>query len=397
MHSKDKNRLLNGINFKIWSYIVMKFKVLSILLIFSGLIGVQWARAQQIKQPYNTIKDDIEIMETILDKLFRKESGEISFLGRGTKGYYLDGYGVLFDVPYSSKKIYHQYFNEEIEERQLKTLNKSLRKFKGILDQYKLDNKEQFDKELLKIKNIIARFMGDYASAINYLKPNYWITVVVDFSGSSKWLRSFYNENVFHRLVAKAQMKDITAYRRGNISLEILKQKIHYNSKFNGGSVIDEDIDIFSDIMRSFLEKKQKHLNYNLAEGVRGFYLDGYGAVFMLKADMEPNILKVITTANGKHNFSVQTFSSTDSSNDIKEKLDFLESRIINLLSRFGHTMRKLDDNEWLEIALNINAHDFDEDFSKMILKIKKRDINDLSNQKIDLDRFKQRIKVIKY
>ena len=370
----------------------MKFKfILLLMMLIGGLYTPLFS------QNYDSIQGDIEIMETILNKMFSKD--KVTFFDCGTNGYYLDGYGVLFKVPYSLKKFVHVNENyEKAVELYISKSNEFLTTSKAKKKaEDKLSSKKKFDKELQKIKDTLTRFLGDYISALNYLKSNYWVTIIVYFNSSSGWFDGFYEDKDINQLIAKVQMKDINSYRKGKLSFDRFKKKIQYVAKSNGDTAIDEDVDLFSDIMQSFLERNEKEKEFELSDGVKGIYLNGYGAIFMLKANMEPNILKVITTGDGKNSYSISTVSSSVDSQNINEKIKNMKKEIVSLLSRFGHTMRNLNSNEWLEIALNINAHGFDEDFSKYIMKIRKKDLNELNLERINLNEFKRRIKVITY
>ena len=101
--------------------------------------------------------------------------------------------------------------------------------------------------------------------------------------------------------------------------------------------------------------------------------------------------------SDGKKDFTFNTITSTGDTENVKEKIESLQNKIVTLVSRYGHTLRWLNNDESLEIALNINTHDLDEDFSKVILKIRKKYIDNLNQQKINLDEFKRRIRVVRY
>jgi len=350
-------------------------------------------------QNYDPMQDDIEIMETILDKMMLKQKSKLWYATGRTSGYYLDKYGILFKVPYSMENAF--IFNQQLNN----TYHLAIQNFHPATPEdedeeifkSEKDFEQEMKKETEKIKQTLTRFLGDYVSTMNYLKPDYWITIIVDSNESMQILGGFHVNNQPQQLIAKVQMKDILSYRKGAISFDAFKQKVQFFSKANNLSAIDEEVNIFSDILESYLERNEKDNKFTISSGVKGFYLEGYGAIFLLSANMEPNIINIFTKGDGEKNFSFSTITTTEDAEHFQERVDLLQNKIINLVSRYGHTLKKLSDQEALEIALNLNTHQFDEDYSKIVLKIQKNYIENLNRQKINLDEFKRHIQVIKY
>ncbi|MCI0495156.1 hypothetical protein L0Z72_09100, partial [candidate division KSB1 bacterium] len=258
-------------------------------------------------------------------------------------------------------------------------------------------DEKDWHEELAKIKENSARFLGDYMAAMEYLNPEQWITLIVDFDGFGRWVDPFLLKKSAQQLIIKVQKKNITAYHNGSIKFDDLKNSIQYAKTDEQESEIDNDIDIFSDIMESYLQNTRGNNEFHLIDDITGFYLQGYGAIFLIKANFESHIINIISRAKGINNFSIQTYSSVGDSIDIKTKIKNLEDQIITIFSRFGHTLKQLGANEWLEVAIHVNSASHQNDFSKVVIKVKKNEIDALKNQKLSMNDFKRRITIVKY
>ncbi|MBD3288334.1 hypothetical protein GF337_05980 [candidate division KSB1 bacterium] len=358
--------------------------------------------ARNKQRPGNNIQDDIEIMETILDKLFDKHEGSFRLISGGTSGFYLDGYGILFKVPYSqSDRLYYvtpdkqarKMFDDWIISGQGQVISKR----DQDADEKPAEFEKEMKEEITRVKDISARFLGDYVSALTYLEPSYWITVIVDFNDSPRAFSGFTPEKALRQVIGKVQKKNIADYHKGKIDFDKLKDRIQFVSKYENDSEMDGDIDIFSDIMNSYIEKGNEKNELHVIDAVKGFYLDGYGAIFIMKVNLQPNFINIITSGSRNNQFSVQAYSSFGDTIDFDEKLDILRDRITSLYARFGHTLRKLQPKEWLEVAVSLNTIHPDNDYSKVIYKIQKKDIDRLSSQKIGINEFKRLVNIARY
>ena len=77
---------------------------------------------------------------------------------------------------------------------------------------------------------------------------------MVDFDNFPNWSGSLYNRELNKKLLAKVQKSDLLKYRLGKSSFDNFKKKIHYVNSSGTDKIMDEDINIFSDIIQSSLE-----------------------------------------------------------------------------------------------------------------------------------------------
>lgn len=370
----------------------MKSKFVIILVVFNISIMLH------AQEKHENIQNDIEIMETILDKLFDRHENTFRFISSGTSGFYLDGYGILFKVPYlMNQKSF--YVNSEARSREF--FDDLIYSRKSTQNKRDERNGTEFEKamgeEISRVKDISVRFLGDYVSAMNYLEPNYWITVIVDFNGLPPGFTSFSSEKPIRQVIGKVQRKNIIDYHKGKIDFEKLKKRIQFVSIYDNDTEMDGDVEIFADIMNSYVEKGKKENELHVIDAVKGFYLDGYGAIFFMNVNLQPNYINIITSGDHNSQFSVQAYSSFGDTINVDEKLSILQNRIISLFVRFGHTLKKLQPRDWLEVAVNLNIIRTNNGFSKVIYRIQKQDIDQLNSQKIRMDEFKKRLHIAQY
>ncbi|MBN2010456.1 hypothetical protein JW960_14005 [candidate division KSB1 bacterium] len=367
-----------------------KIKILVLMMIVAA------AMPAYSQKTNNQLQDDIEIMETILNKLFSTSGTTKIFQTSAANGYYLENYGILFKVPYANE------FTHRNHEEQLLILPNG----RGVQKQVAIkkdgdnaisDSIEQANLE--QVKTTIVRFLGDYASSMNELKSDEWIMVVVDFNNDMKWLGAFPPQNDIRKLIAKVKMKDVTTYRHGKMDRDALAKQITFESRTQQSAGIDEDIEVFADIIKSSIEKSQID-GLHIINHVNGFYLNGYGAIIMMDTQMFPRRMQIITnrTQNGaKHNITIDKFIHDDGSFDSQASIAALQDRMINVLSRFGHTIRNLNGNEWLEIAISIDDHSNANDFSRLMMRINKNDIERSVQKRMNESDVRKMIHVVKY
>ena len=369
---------------------------LNVIIVFIMLLSQFVTSFAQDK--LKTVQDDIEIMETILSKMFNKN--QFNAFQNKVNGFYLDEYGVLFEIPFSSHKIYHNITirNDNDGDNLIIIANdeKIIDPNKHIQIE-KVDYDKIFQQELTQTKTIIKKFLGNYSSAISGLKPDHWITINVDFDASNEWISVLQKEKSVKKLIAKVQKKYVSDYHREKISFKNFNKKIQFKVKDNNTSDMDDDMDVFKNIIESFLKKETGQSNYH----VKGIYLSGYGVIFMFNTNFEPDFCHIFANESGDKNsysYAVQSYISKGTKSvQTNEEIEKLQNKILDLMTRFGHTMHKLNKNEWLEIATNINSNNPEIDYSKMILKIKMSSIEELKQQKITKKDFKRRMKILKY
>jgi hypothetical protein len=361
--------------------------MLMVLLLFTGRLSA----AQNASEAYSDVRKDIDIMETVLDKLFDIDKSEFRFFTGRSRGYYLDEYGVLFRINHSPFSERHDFFIKA--ERDFEKAIIELETFKSSVhsDNREDDVDEQdIEKKIEETQLTLLRFLGDYASSMNSLEPHHRITVVIELDSHSRLFAMSGNEE--RRLVANVKFADILSYRRGKLNQDQFNKIVRFEIK-TGDSEMDEDIDLFADILESTLDRAEKRVMMNLSRKIAGFYVHDYGALFTFSANFHPYFVKYMTDP-GEEKVIIKGAPSLKASADVDAGVNELESRVKDIVSRFGHTLRFLDNDEWIEIVFEVDPLD---DYSTVILKTKKNDIDRMNQREIDKDELNRRMKIIRY
>jgi len=377
----------------------MKFKYVYILLLLIILNCAmnEFVMAQYAQSKINMIEDDIEILEAVLDRMFFRNNTKLAFYRDRTSGYYLDEYGFLFKIPYSMN---YSYFNNENFRNLIKAYSDPDKMLEAINTLPETDAMPDMkliqDKEIATIRRTIDKFMSDYIATMSYASPAFWINVVVDLKQES-WLMNLGDEDLTHQIIARVQIKNINDFRAGKLDRDEFIRKIKYDYKKNGQDNEREEIEIFTEIVESSLIKKSDD-SFRLTNRINGFHIDDYGLIFMADVDMIPNFINIITKSQGNQTVSISQFTtSSDSVFDLNEKLDLLEEKIVSIISRYGHTVNSLKENESIEFAFNLNTPSISESASKVVYKVKKSDIDKYNHKKIDYNEFKERFEINRY
>ena len=360
------------------------FVLMGVLLISFGEKTIA-----QKNRPSTELLDDIEIIETVLDKLIKPSPRNFYFFGSNSKGFYLLDYGVIFNIHYSLS-------NERIVELQFDKLLKSRNNAYVIKNEKKQNGKADVEKEIEKLKKSLSRFLGSYASSIRDLKPNERVSIIVDFNG---YIGSFNRSltDTPKQLIASVNMTDLKKHRQGKISNEGFFQKINF-SKID---TFDEDISILGNVIKTSLEHSGESRRFGLAGDVKGIHFKGYGILFITNVNWGISSMNqfFVDDNNNKGSFSFSITSNGEKKflKDTEEDLKKLERKLIRSVSNYGHTLRGLQPNEWIELAVNFKGTVGKDKYSKSIIKVKKKKVDEFHRDKISFKQFENAVQIIYY
>jgi len=223
---------------------------------------------------YDKMDRDLRIMEKIISMVLSEDELKY-FKPQKVKGAYLEDYGVVFMVPITSTSSF-------------------LRSEKGQTV------KESFK----KIREKLTDFASSYADAIKQMKPNDWITMVVNPSTTGSNVSLFYEfdraltlsrgativrEEGFKpfSFIMSVRKSDITSYREGAMTLDQFSEAVLYSpigaeSEDYMTPKMQKDIKILRGILETVLED---HLNTSFtSESIQGTYLRDYGVLLTVNA-----------------------------------------------------------------------------------------------------------------
>lgn len=370
----------------------MKKSIMSCLVIL-GLLFASNGYSQQAKIS-QTLKEDMEIMETVLDKMFSTGINVMPSYFSNSKGFYLKDYGVIFH-------IFSPFQMSEMQLIMLEKMEKQLRAYtvteerKRVVEGEK--SKVDFQEKIAAVKSKIADFLGNYASSIRDLNDKESIALVVDFKATFPGF-FWQSDDLPQQLVASVKVRDLKDYRRGKLSQKQFREKISYE-EINTQS---EDVSIFTNVVKTAMEHAGRKYSFRLDDDVQGIRFPGHGVLFLTTFNFnyfynhaaELQELFEQAKAGGKNvNYKVIERKNVD----FQKQIDELESKLIDLLANYGQTLRNLGDNEWVEFCINFKGNPRDLGFSRGIVKVQKKMIDDLNRRKVNEQQFRKAVKVIYY
>ena len=260
-------------------------------------------------------------------------------------------------------------------------------------------NKDQADfiERIEQTKEKIANFLGNYASSMRNLRADEKVAVVVDFKNAFSAVY-WGADQVPQQIVASVAVKDLQNFRRGNISEAQFRKKINFEKV----TAPSEDVSIFTNVIKTAMQHAGKKHNFRIDDEVQGIRFPSYGVLFLITFNFDnflsheaelQELLEQAKVAREGGNYKIGKQKNID----FQKQLESLENKLIDLLSNYGQTLRNVKANEWVEFGINFQNRTSDIGFSRGIIKVRKKAIDDFSRRKISFDQFRKLVSVRYY
>lgn len=273
-------------------------KILTVLLVII-LSWLNSAIAQQGEIEANRMNRDINIMENILEEMFKVKlkSGSGNFAlaeggffrsGREVNGTYLPGYGVIFMIPSGNTPMIYSFDNDGGKEA----------------DSYSFvyrsgDNGgDEVDEETVTKR--IKEFLRDYGSTIGQLNSNEHVMVLYGHDRIDRELVFFdsegkQEESTFPVISVAAKKKDLDAYRAGTIDDRQFDERLSVSTMDNNGER-SLDMEVMANIFKTAFGEGQDEASFHIRGPVNHVKLDNFGALFFFEvsySSSRPGILQL--------------------------------------------------------------------------------------------------------
>ena len=382
-------------------------------------ISFQTTEAQKNRgMDYDRLDEDLRIMEGIVDKLLNSVGNYNWSFNSNSQGFYLPEYGVIFSIPLSTP-IMHTMFAPPAPPviARGKGLSYAF-SFGEDEAQQNAEFKETEEKYLEKTSVKISDFLGIYADAIGQIPNNEKISVYM-YNSSDRTPLHLYS-------VLKS---DIVKFKSGKIDSEKFNSKIEYVSlrdKDDMSSQIDIMAYVLDTAVKSQSRRSGSKFRYS-GTGVNGLYLSGFGALFLVnnsRNSLERNfvVLEYDLIRLSEQQFELDDLlrsKETKSRNrqkeriqskkkalkkqldDYKESIENYKRSFSTLLGNYGHTLRLVNQNEWLCVMTNWDeshrSRQSDEILRALIMRVKKKDVEQFASGKLSKEDFFKKISFTEY
>lgn len=425
-----------------------RFLFINLLLATSILVAFpQPGSAQQANNiDRKRMSRDLDIMDGILGKLFSNEDSHTHFpMSNNVDGSYLPGYGVMFRVPSDLFTSPFRYFRikqvtdniqqvkehikqeqEHIKQEQERVKQEQERlKAKGekgdtvnLPAPPALPSPPDFGVALstdtssygLTKKEIIDRavtFLSDYADAIGQLQSTDHVTIDIERSWNTYFLRPSMNEagttysssgtDDNKDIYISSRKSDITAHRTGKISDAVFRSRISV-SDGTANSQQTREFDIMSNILESAF--KDSRIRNIVPNGDVSFsYLPDYGVIYYMQAglklgyfisNLNPSDLKAVVVTGRSNTSNSRTTVAAKKAYD-----DFL-NEVSETLIDYGRTLHALKPGQQLLLSIGTNEAS-DNIPAHVMFQVSQKTLSDYDAGKISRDQALKDITVTKY
>lgn len=165
-----------------------------------------------------------------------------------------------------------------------------------------------------------------------------------------------------------------------------------------------KDIDVMANIMDAALDRKYHHF-FETGGKTYGAYLDGVGAVFLLKEDadgkQEPlelgQIIERLKSGRDLPNLSWQPQIWINGQK--QDSLEDFPNTLLEIVGDYSHTLRPLRDTESIVVAVDLDGKrgSSSNKPNRFILRVQKRDLDAYNQGQIRLAEFREKVQIQKY
>ncbi|MCG8604575.1 hypothetical protein MJD09_06180 [bacterium] len=376
------------------------------------LCVVTLAQAQSTRKiNWERMHRDLDIMESILNKLLTPSASEWDIWSSNPRGLYFKGYGVVFQVDTDGPHQAVWDAKKQALEKQLIELKARSQQNDKLVTEIsrKLEvpnYSTNFSASLEAVKAQLVEFFGTYADAIGQLRRTERITVLAKLRGNNSYsdligVSSISGYNPVYMLEASARKSDIIEYRRGRMSEQDFRQSVFFEERMEDDAQT-KNLEIMASIMKTALNKKY-HKTFGADGNVNGIHLDGLGVLFFMKGNLnEPSLElpELIDLSRKNETVVISTGSKRARRSPRKSRQTLREYKdaLIQVVGDYGHTLRTVKSTEHVVVAINFRDSWGPEDVPKrLIMKIRKRDLDRYNRGTIQFAQFRRMVEFKEY
>ncbi len=407
----------------------MTYRNFCLTVLALAVAAPSFAASEDVNIDYSRMERDLRIMEGILDNMLAGgATGRFRLLSRSTKGYYLDGYGVIFSVrvsrPFSaqlgffgSQEGYSYAYAFTVPGADgLDAKGKPVLAPKPQPGPKTTPEEEPFE----QLRDSAVEFLRVYADAIGQLSAVHRVTVYLHDRGSGEPL-----------YLISARKEDIVAHRSGKMTEAAFNDAIAITEGAETEALASQ-IDIMTYVLGTVLKDDKAVLAGLSSRGVRGIYLNDFGVLFLTTVPARRGAFAIVSTDRHSLNAEMDVLRYRlesirggvpappapereahvksvrereqrlrDAVEREKERVERWKDTCTTVFSDYGHTLRMLGDDQWIAIiadweSSNISTTPTSRSKATTI-KVRKKDITAYNKGKINHSQLARRIVYSEY
>ncbi|KPK94885.1 hypothetical protein AMJ80_05280 [bacterium SM23_31] len=270
--------------------------ILKAIILFAVLfMFVSAGHMRQEAIDYDKMDKDLRIMENVLSAFLTEDASTLTAPAVKPRGAYIDGFGVVFIIPSIPQFV-------EVRSREGRVVIRNyIEADRRSIIQVEPRGVITEEADTAKVRELVMEFLGSYAGLIKQIKPDDWVTVIVNPSSSAYSLNIIRNNETqrvggLHytdltdfpgSVIMSVKKADITRYRTEEIDYETFKNAVVISEIDDEQSGVDpamqDDIKIVKGILESVVED---FFNTSLnSEAIHGISLEDFGVLFTINVD----------------------------------------------------------------------------------------------------------------
>ena len=380
----------------------VKVQIIAVIFLIVG----GWLTPAKAQLDDARMNQDLEIAENILSTLTSQGSDKSRsyFFGRNSRSSYVEGYGVIFNIPASDGLLIIDRDNSGeavIVERRggngnsfsysISPDEKAAMASKGIKREIlNLDSLQRASSQ--HTIEIMQTFLADYADLIGQLKPTDHIMVTTRKTIATNDFAFFNNRKSDVGITAEVLKGDLTSFKKGNLTREQLLSKISIVKEESSTEKV-ADLELLASIFELLYKSDLSNTYYVNSRGVNYEKLKNFGVIVSMKvySSVVNDGLYTIQTQGLEHLSREERDKKVESLYPEFEK--GLKENIIN----YGRTVKSLQPNEIMMFKVNLTECKNCNMPRSIDLSVDAAVLSDFDKSKIDLKTAVSKIKVKKY
>lgn len=381
----------------------VKVQIMAVaILLVAGSFSTAQAQLDEAR-----MNQDLEIAENILSTLTSQGSDKSRayFFGRNSRSSYVEGYGVIFNLPASEGFFFMDRDDTEaftiVERRGGNGTSFSYiaPEDKAVIAGKK-DGKRSRTLNLDSLQAVSSKrtievmqtFLADYADLISQLKPTDHIMVTTRRTIATEDFTLFNSRKSDVGISAELLKSDLTNFKKGNLTRDQLLTKIAITKEESSTEKV-ADLELLTSIFERLYKSDLSNTYYVNSRGVQYEKLKNFGVIVSMK---------VYSSVSDDGLYTIQTLQLDKLTREERDKKveslypEFERSLKDNIIN-YGRTVKSLLPNEKLMFKVNLTECK-NCDMPKAIdLSVDASVLLDFDKSKIDLKTAVSKIKVKKY
>ncbi len=353
-------------------------------LVLFSLGSLSWITPLASQSRQADVQRDIDILETVLCQVLGQ--GESSrFWGCSCRGMYLEGFGIIFNVPYE-----HSFGRARAPKvRALKGAgNRNLAEtYYAAAGPEPADSSraEERAQTIEKLKKDLNHFFTSYAVAVRGLAPGEVMAVMVDWTDASPAFWDTPSPSIPAHFYASVRQEQLAQLRQAQNAAGA----IHYSEK-TADDELNRELDIFENILSKTLAGSDQAPMPG--KSIRSMYLPGYGVVVMTSLH-EFSALAVAGLERSTGVLDMAAAAKTRNESRSK-RLPAIKDDVLDVLARFGGSLRSLKPAEALFIQAEMSRGFGEESGKGFTCKARMADIAQVYSGSLSADAFKAKVQI---